>query len=142
MFERMSCGSCRSTAGRICRTASASGRDSVGRWEGDHLIVETHNLNSKSWLNEVGDRDARRQVVERFIPVDASTIRYGHGDHAGLYRTVDHRISVKRQLSELLELACHGTTRTWHLKASRCRRKGQQHQVANRNLIMQAHGAR
>ena len=29
--------------------------DSVGRWEGDTLVVETKNLNGKTWLNEVGD---------------------------------------------------------------------------------------
>jgi hypothetical protein len=28
--------------------------DSLGRWDGDTLVVETTNLNGKTWLNEVG----------------------------------------------------------------------------------------
>jgi hypothetical protein len=28
--------------------------DSVGRWEGDTLVVDTTNLNGKTWLNEGG----------------------------------------------------------------------------------------
>ena len=29
--------------------------DSIGRWEGDTLVIETTNLNGKAWLNEVGE---------------------------------------------------------------------------------------
>ena len=29
--------------------------DSVGHWEGDILVVDTTNLNGKTWLNEAGD---------------------------------------------------------------------------------------
>jgi hypothetical protein len=48
--------------------------DSVGRWEGDTLVVDTRNLNGKTWLNEYGDVVSHAQtVVERFIPVDADT---------------------------------------------------------------------
>ena len=40
--------------------------DSVGRWEGDTLVVETTNLNGKTWLNEVGDVVSHAEtVVER-----------------------------------------------------------------------------
>ena len=29
--------------------------DSVGHWEGDTLVVDTTNLNGKTWLNEGGE---------------------------------------------------------------------------------------
>src|SRR5205807_8472041 len=29
--------------------------DSVGRWDGDTLVVDTTNLNGKTWLNEGGE---------------------------------------------------------------------------------------
>jgi hypothetical protein len=51
--------------------------DSVGRWEGDTLVVDTRNLNGKTWLNEVGDvltHDAK--IVERFTPVSGDSIMY------------------------------------------------------------------
>src|SRR5436309_1620122 len=51
--------------------------DSVGRWEGDTLVVETTNLNGKAWLNEVGDVVSHAEtVVERFIPVNADLLTY------------------------------------------------------------------
>ena len=51
--------------------------DSIGRWEGDTLVVETKNLNGKTWLNEVGDVISHAAtVVERFTPVNADRINY------------------------------------------------------------------
>src|SRR5678815_5009621 len=51
--------------------------DSVGHWEGDTLVVETKNLNGKTWLNEVGDvLTHAERIVERFIPVDSEKIIY------------------------------------------------------------------
>ncbi len=41
--------------------------DSVGKWDGDTLVVETRNLNGKTWLNEVGEIVSHAQrVIERF----------------------------------------------------------------------------
>ena len=49
----------------------------MGRWEGDTLVVETRNLNGKTWLNELGGvLTHQATVVERFIPVDGDNIRY------------------------------------------------------------------
>jgi hypothetical protein len=51
--------------------------DSIGRWEGDTLVVETTNGNGKTWLAQYGDfvSDAAK-VTERFSMVDAATINY------------------------------------------------------------------
>src|SRR3984885_12125212 len=44
--------------------------DSVGHWEGDTLVVDTANLNGKTWLGEGGEIVSHAEhVVERFTPV-------------------------------------------------------------------------
>ena len=41
----------------------------MGHWEGDTLVVDTTNLNGKTWMNEVGDVVSYAEhAVERFIP--------------------------------------------------------------------------
>ena len=84
--------------------------DSVGRWEGDTLVVDTRNLNGKTWLNEVGEIVSHAQtVVERFTPVDADTITYEATitDPLVYTRPFTVRFPVRRQPDELLEVACH-----------------------------------
>jgi hypothetical protein len=84
--------------------------DSVGRWEGDTLVVETTNLNGKSWLNEVGEIISHAaRVVERFTPVDAETINYEAtvSDPVVYTRPWTIAFPMKRQQGEILEAACH-----------------------------------
>jgi hypothetical protein len=51
--------------------------DSVGHWEGDTLVVDTTNLNDRTWYDTVGNFHSDQQhVVERFTPVDTNTIKY------------------------------------------------------------------
>jgi len=51
--------------------------DSVGRWEGDTLVVDTTNLNGKAWLNEGGEVVSyAAHVVERFTPTGPDALRY------------------------------------------------------------------
>jgi hypothetical protein len=51
--------------------------DPIGHWEGDVLVVETTNLNDKTWLDAVGHLHSDAiHVVERFTTIDANTIRY------------------------------------------------------------------
>jgi hypothetical protein len=58
--------------------------DSVGRWEGDTLLVDTTNYNSRGWIatQAAGGRikgipqTESLHVIERFRPVDANTIDY------------------------------------------------------------------
>ena len=84
--------------------------DSVGRWDGDTLVVETANLNGKTWLNEVGEIVSHAErVVERFTPVDADTIDYEAvvTDPIVYTRPWTIAFAMKRQKDELLEVACH-----------------------------------
>jgi hypothetical protein len=84
--------------------------DSIGRWEGDTLVVETKNLNGKTWLNEVGEMVSHAEtVVERFTPVDADTIEYRATVTDPIIYTRPWTIAfpIRRQQDELLEVACH-----------------------------------
>ena len=84
--------------------------DSVGRWEGDTLVVETKNLNGKTWLNEAGEiLSHEATVVERFIPVNADSIRYQATvtDPKVYTRPWTIEVMFNRQAEgELLEVAC------------------------------------
>jgi hypothetical protein len=97
--------------------------DSVGRWEGDTLVVETTNLNGKTWLNEVGEIVSHAEtVVERFTPVDNDTIQYQATVSDPLVYTRPWTIAfpLKREKGEMLEVACHEDNRDLqHLKGIR-----------------------
>jgi hypothetical protein len=83
--------------------------DSVGRWDGDTLIVETTNLNGKTWLNEVGDVVSHAEtVVERFTRVNPGAIRYEATvtDPLAYTRPWTIGFTLDRQTDELLEAAC------------------------------------
>ena len=84
--------------------------DSVGRWEGDTLVIETRNLNGKTWLNEVGEIVSHAEtVVERLTPVDADTINYEATitDPLVYSRPWTIALPMNRQGGDLLEVACH-----------------------------------
>lgn len=84
--------------------------DSVGHWEGDTLVVDTANLNGKTWLNEFGDVVSHAEhVVERFIPVDAKKILYRATvtDPIVYERPWTMEMALNKDNEELLEVACH-----------------------------------
>jgi len=84
--------------------------DSVGHWDGDTLVVETTNLNGRTWLNEVGDIVSHAEtVVERFTAVDADTINYQATVTDPIVYTRPWTIAMplNRQQGEILEVACH-----------------------------------
>jgi len=84
--------------------------DSVGKWDGDTLVVETTNLNGKTWLNEVGEIVSHAQrVIERFTPINADRINYQATVSDPLVYTRPWTIAfaLNRQKEELLEVACH-----------------------------------
>ena len=50
---------------------------SVGRWEGDTLVVDTIGFNDKSWLDSSGyPHGEKLRPVERFRRTDPNTMRY------------------------------------------------------------------
>ena len=84
--------------------------DSVGKWDGDTLVVETTNLNGKTWLNEVGEIVSHAErVVERFKPINGDRIDYQATVSDPLVYTRPWTIAfaLNRQKEELLEVACH-----------------------------------
>ncbi|HEY2842416.1 MAG TPA: hypothetical protein VGJ09_02155 [Bryobacteraceae bacterium] len=84
--------------------------DSVGHWEGDTLVVDTTNMNGKTWLNEVGDVVSYAEhIVERFTPLDGNKINYRATvtDPIPYSRPWTIEIPMNGQPEELLEVACH-----------------------------------
>jgi hypothetical protein len=50
---------------------------SVGRWEGDTLVVDVRNFNDKTWFDRAGNfHSDALHVVERFTPITPDVIRY------------------------------------------------------------------
>jgi len=83
--------------------------DSIGRWEGDTLVVESRNFNGKTWLNEAGDVTSHLQtVVETFTPVSATQIMYRATvtDPIAYTRPWTIEMPFNRNDDELLEVAC------------------------------------
>ncbi|HEY5622570.1 MAG TPA: hypothetical protein VIV14_02340 [Gammaproteobacteria bacterium] len=83
--------------------------DSIGRWEGDSLVVETRNMNGKTWLNEAGDVVSHMQTtVETFTPVSSTQVMYRATvtDPIPYTRPWTMEMPFNREDQELLEVAC------------------------------------
>ncbi len=83
--------------------------DSIGHWEGDTLVIDTTNLNGKTWLNEGGEIVSYAEhVVERFTPTAPDTLTYEATVTDPVVYTQPWTISfpVKREKFELREAAC------------------------------------
>ena len=50
---------------------------SVGRWEGDTLVVDVTDFNGKNWFDRAGNFHSEAlRLVERFTPIGRNAIRY------------------------------------------------------------------
>lgn len=84
--------------------------DSVGHWEGDTLVIDTTNLNGKTWLNEAGEIISyAAHVVERLTPSAPDTVDYEAtvSDPVVYSRPWTIRFPLHRENFELSEGACH-----------------------------------
>src|SRR3954466_3253297 len=80
--------------------------DSVGRWEGDTLVVDTTNFTDKTRFRQSGDR---LHVVERFTPESANAIRYDFTiEDASTYtHPWSGQLAIRRTTAPMYEYACH-----------------------------------
>ena len=84
--------------------------DSVGRWEGNTLVIDTTNLNGKTWLNEGGEIVSHAEhVVERYTPAGPDTLNYEAVVTDPVVYTKPWTLAfpVKRVKGEMYETACH-----------------------------------
>jgi hypothetical protein len=50
---------------------------SVGRWEGDSLVIDVTDIHEQTWFDRAGNfHSDALHVVERFTPIDANTLNY------------------------------------------------------------------
>jgi hypothetical protein len=51
--------------------------DSLGRWDGDTLVVDVKSFNDKTWFDRAGNfHSDALHVIERYTPIDANVISY------------------------------------------------------------------
>jgi len=73
-----------SNAGRVIHLNKVEGPPddtymghSVGRWEGDTLVVDVTNFNGKTWFDRAGNfASDTLKLVERYTPISPDAIRY------------------------------------------------------------------
>ena len=86
--------------------------DSVGRWEGDTLVVDTTNNSARPWFDTVGNIHSDEfHVVERFTPKDDRTIEYEAtmDDSKAYTRPWTIKMTLSKNLQpnyEIMEFAC------------------------------------
>jgi hypothetical protein len=80
--------------------------DSVGRWQGDTLVVDTANFTSKTTVN---GSDENLHVVERFRFIDANTLDYQFTvDDASVWpRQWSGSLPMHRTEQPVYEFGCH-----------------------------------
>jgi len=80
--------------------------DSIGRWEGNTLVVDTTNFTDKTNFRGASDR---LHLVERFTRVDADTLLYEFtvDDPSSFTKPWTAAVPMKRTDEQLYEYACH-----------------------------------
>jgi hypothetical protein len=105
--------------------------DSIGHWEGDTLVVDTTNMNGRTWLNEVGEvLSHAEKIAERFSPTADGKINYRATISDPIPYTKPWTIEIplnRDNNEELLEVACHEDNGDlFHLKDVRDEFRAQQ----------------
>jgi hypothetical protein len=93
---------------------------SVGRWDGDTLVVESIGFNDRTWLDRVGHPHSEKlRVTERFLRVDFGHIQYQitYDDADTLTAPITRSITLHYSAdTDMLEAVCNENNRdTVHL---------------------------
>jgi hypothetical protein len=80
--------------------------DSVGRWEGNTLVVDTTNFTDKTNFRGASDR---LHLVEKFSRLDADTLLYEFtvDDPSSFTKSWSGALPMKRTDEQVFEYACH-----------------------------------
>ena len=87
--------------------------DSIGRWDGDTLVVDTTNFNDAGgFYGDAGGNfgwDRRLHVTERFRLLDATTLLYQFDidDPTAFTRPWSGELTMTRSRGRIYEYACH-----------------------------------
>jgi hypothetical protein len=102
------------------------GGDSRGHWEGKTLVVDTTNFNARGWIATGANSAALRgapyseqlRIVERFTPVDRSTMQYEITIDDPANYTAPWKIAyplARDDKYQMFEYACHEGNRAIEL---------------------------
>ena len=85
--------------------------DSIGRWDGDTLVIDTVNLTDRTWLDDHGNRHSDAlHVIERWRRISANQLEYEETiDDRKFYTkpwTVKWVMPLAPREWELMEYAC------------------------------------
>ena len=87
---------------------------SVGRWDGDTLVVESNGYNDKTWLDRRGAAHTDQlRIIERYTRLDFGHIQLDvtYDDPGAFHEPLDVRIEMIYQAdNQLLEYVCNETS--------------------------------
>jgi hypothetical protein len=83
--------------------------DSIGRWEGETLVVETVNFNDRTWIDRIAvPHSEQMRLIERFSLNDEGEL------------TVDMRVEDPLALAESWEFSRHHRKTDWTIEELVC----------------------
>jgi hypothetical protein len=83
--------------------------DSIGKWDGDTLIVDTVGIDDRTWLDTAGhEHSDQLHLVERFQKMDSNNIKWTVTFEDAKYFTEPWAITlpIARQNTEIMSYSC------------------------------------
>ena len=86
-----------------------SGETPIGHFEGNTLVVDTTNLNDRTWLDTAGhEHSDQLHLVERFEKIDANNIKWTvtFDDPKFFTQPWSVTLPIKRQNTVIMDYSC------------------------------------